>query len=272
MDERHHLGYQRWLQNRGLAPNTVTQRTRFAHMADRRIGDLSVATTSDLLSWLSGYDGWTRFCYHKALTSVLDYLVATQIRPDHPLRIDGVRKPKQPKPVPNPLTLAEENLVLLRADHRQLVWLLLGLRQGLRAHEIAKVRGEDVTARAFTVVGKGAKTAVLPTHPDVWVIAQRMPASGWWFPSPRSRSGHIYGSSLSISIGKLYKTCGITDRGSIHRARATFGTTLARNGTPLHVVQQLLRHESLASTQHYLGVDPDELAAAIRCLGPGSAA
>ena len=46
--------------------------------------------------------------------------------------------------------------------------------------------------------------------------------------------------------------------GSIHRFRATYGTNLLRNGENLRVVQELMRHASLATTQHYLGVSEDE--------------
>ena len=54
--------------------------------------------------------------------------------------------------------------------------------------------------------------------------------------------------------------------GSIHRCRHYFGTELLRAGVSVRVIQTLMRHESLATTANYLGVDEDERVAAVRAL------
>jgi integrase/recombinase XerD len=46
--------------------------------------------------------------------------------------------------------------------------------------------------------------------------------------------------------------------GSIHRCRHTYATHLLRAGTNVRVVQELLRHKSLTSTQIYTAVSEDE--------------
>ena len=62
--------------------------------------------------------------------------------------------------------------------------VLLAALQGLRAHEVAKLKGEDLDLEAGTMVvkGKGDVTAMLPLHPLVIGHAAVMPRSGFWFP------------------------------------------------------------------------------------------
>jgi integrase len=78
---------------------------------------------------------------------------------------------------------------------RPRTYVLLGAYAGLRVHEIAKVRGEDVDTDAMTlrVHGKGGVEAVLPLHPLIATISRGYPDRGWWFPSPARASGGTCG-------------------------------------------------------------------------------
>lgn len=51
-----------------------------------------------------------------------------------------------------------------------------------------------------------------------------------------------------------------------HQLRHYYGTSLARNGVNLRVVQQLMRHESLATTQIYVQVDAEQMRAGVATL------
>jgi site-specific recombinase XerD len=136
-------------------------------------------------------------------------------------------------------------------------WLTLALYAGLRAHEIAKIRGEDVTEDTIYVRGKGGVDAQIPTHPVVWALALDRPRTGWWFPSSASTLGHVRSTSVSTETTKLFTANGI--EGSIHRCRHTYATQLLRAGANIRVVQELMRHKSLSSTQIYTAVDEEEL-------------
>lgn len=156
------------------------------------------------------------------------------------------------------------DLVLRESTGTLNAWLQLAYLAGLRAHEIAKFRGEDIDRDRVTVVGKGRQLATLPTHDALWELAQRYPRQGYWFPSRRT-VGHVAPDSVSCRTRALFRRLGIP--GSIHRVRATYGTSLLRNGANVRVVQDLMRHRSLASTEHYLAATEDEMVAAIRTLG-----
>lgn len=253
-------GYEGWMYARGLGRTTVGQRLTFAQSRAAEWGAWDLPP-GDVARWLGGYTGWTRVTYYSHLRCLYTWLTETGRVERHPL--EGVRRPPHPRPRPRPLTLVEVDRALLASSGDVEAFLLLGLRAGLRAHEIAKVRGEDVTERWITVLGKGGRVATVPTHPQVWRLALDRP-EGWWFPSSARPGEPIAAATVSRAVTALFTSLGI--EGSSHRARHSYGTQLARNGTPIRVVQELLRHSSLATTAAYVGVDDDERTSAVHAL------
>ncbi|MDE9365978.1 site-specific integrase [Luteipulveratus sp. YIM 133132] len=181
--------------------------------------------------------------------------------------MQDVRKPRVPKARPRPLTPREvHQLLTTPTRHPHVVtWLQLGLLQGLRVHEAAKLRGEDLTEDTLFVIGKGAKPAELPTHPEIWRIAQSYPRQGLWFPSRNQPALPQGKRSVITAISRHFERAGVV--GTSHRCRHTFATRLLREGVNIRVVQDLMRHSALSSTAAYLAVDADERVAAIRLLG-----
>lgn len=143
--------------------------------------------------------------------------------------------------------------------------MLLGALAGLRAHEIAKIHGRDIDERVIFVRGKGDHEALIPTHPRLWGLAAHYPRDGYWFPSTHFARDHVHYSLVSNTIRGHFRGHGIT-HGATHRLRATYGTELRKTGADMRVIQELMRHRSLVTTEHYLGVGEDELAAAVRRL------
>lgn len=257
--------YARWLRAQRISPQTITRRLDFLRRIRTEIGDPAMITGDQIGGWLTPWTGWTLSSYFAAVKSVMTFMHDTGRRPDHPM--SAMRRPPIPKPRPMPFTDDEVVRILgaTTGDHR--VQLELALYLGLRSHEIAKVAGQDVREARTFVLGKGGKEALLPTHARVWELAQDYPRSGWWFPSS-STAGHISSGWITTKTSRLFDRLGF--EGSIHRLRATYGTRLLRNGVDIKRVQVLMRHETLAATQHYLGVDEDGLSAAIDSLSFGS--
>ena len=102
----------------------------------------------------------------------------------------------------------------------------LGAYQGLRAHEIAKVRGEDVDVAAGTlyVCGKGGVEAELPLHSAIAEEAARMPATGWWFPSYLNREQPVLSGSVSAVLSGAMARAGVP--GTAHSLRHWHATEL----------------------------------------------
>lgn len=257
-------GFETWMRSWGAADRTIGERSTTIAAALPAWGDPRTVTSQQLVRWLGNpaFAQWTRITYFYHARSYFAWLLeSNQISVDPTA---GMKAPKQPNNRPHPLTDADVNAALATARGNLRAWLLIGLLAGLRAHEIAKLRGEDVDERTLFVVGKGRQEAMIPTHPDLWGLARHYPALGWWFPSPRSASGHVAPESISTAVTRHFRRLGI--EGSIHRTRHTYGTRLLRSGVNIRVVQTLMRHESLSTTAKYTAVDEVELTAAIRGL------
>lgn len=215
-----------------------------------------------ITSWLGSYSGWTRRTYFNHLTSLFGWLHANEVIPEDPMV--EIRRPPAPRPNPRPLTEDQLRRALSAATPRVRSYLLLGYLAGLRAFEIGKFHGSNITPTGIYVVGKGGQAHTIPTHPILWDLAQRYPRDGYWFPSQSPGHEHIRGSWVGQQVSRLFAELGI--EGATHRARHTYGTQLLRGGANLRVVQDLMRHSSLATTALYLGVDEDERRAAINGL------
>lgn len=184
-----------------------------------------------------------------------------------------VTRPKAPKGLPKPITTQQlENLLATRMHRRTRVMILLGAFAGLRIHEIAKIRGEDVDhdARTLRVTGKGNVTAVLPLHPLLVDAACGMPRRGWWFPGNSKRPGMpIRSRGVGDVIANAMDRAGIPG-GTAHRLRHWYGTTLVEDGADLRTVQTLLRHAHLNTTAGYVLVSDPKRVEAIDRLDPFS--
>lgn len=178
--------------------------------------------------------------------------------------MQGIKKPPTPRPRPRPLTEAELQTALRAATPRTQAFLTLGYLAGLRASEIAKMHGADVEQSRMRVVGKGGVDETLPTHPVLWLLAQQFPRDGYWFPPRQGSAPHVSADMVTYNVGRLFRSLGL--KGATHRARHTYGTHLLRGGANLRVVQDPMRHRSLATTALYLGVDEDERLNAILSL------
>lgn len=258
-------GFETWLRSWGASERTVECRVQVIRASLRIWGDPRTVTVSQLQAWLASpafSNPWTRATYYTHARSFFEWMRRSGVRPMDPML--DMRRPPHPKGKPRPLEDDEVDRVLAVATGHCRAWVLLGLYAGLRAHEVVKIRGEEVTPRGIFVLGKGRKPAVLPTHPKIWDLAQEYPRTGWWFPSPVSESGHMARHTVSISVGRLFGSLGI--EGSHHRLRHTYGTRLLRGGTNIRVVQEVMRHESLQTTAAYTAVDEEERMRAVLTL------
>lgn len=255
--------FETWMRAWGASDTTVRSRSSVVGVWLAACGgNPYTAPAAAVMAWLASpaFSPWTRQTYFYHLKSFYTFMEDCGLVVENPMRL--LRTPRTPKDRPRPLTTDEAARALAASKGNLRTWLLLGLLAGLRAHEIAKVRGQDVNERSLYVVGKGMQQAFIPTHPTLWQVAQSYPALGYWFPSRKgSKTPHIAGTSVSAIVTRHFRSLGI--EGSSHRCRHSYATNLLRNGANIRVVQTLMRHESLATTAKYTAVDEDERALAI---------
>lgn len=261
--------WQTWQYARSLARRTVEERSSVViRLAQWRGQQPETLTEGDIVIWLAEGGDWsanTRWTYYTNISAWFLWLQKRGYRLDNPMV--NIDRPKRSKGVPHPVSnQCIQRLLAVRARKRTRAMVILAAFQGLRVHEIAKIRGEDfdLVARTLTVTGKGGMTATLPLHHRVVEIAYKMPRRGFWFPG--SDRGHQRRESVSQTIKEAMVRAGVT--GSAHWLRHWFGTALLEAGVDVRVVQTLMRHQHLATTEIYTKVSDRRRAEGIDLLDP----
>ena len=204
-----------------------------------------------------------------SLRSFFDWCVMEGEMADNPC--DRVDAPKLGKYLPEVLSVEEVSAILESVDmkapfglrDRAILEVLYGC--GLRVSEAAGLRISHVHLdEGFVdVIGKGDKQRLVPLG-EVAADAIRayLPAR----PAPAERAFedilflNRFGRPLSrVSIFKLVKeqamAAGIRKEISPHTFRHSFATHLIENGADLRIVQEMLGHESILTTEIYTHID-----------------
>jgi integrase/recombinase XerD len=261
-----------WQNAARLSDTTISERVRvIAQFSVESPTGGALATPIDVVRWMAKHTEWsasTAATYHSYLRAWFNWLSVMDYRADNPMI--KIAAPRYPERVPRPVS--DDDLIQMLTTpmhHRTRVMILLAALAGLRVSEIARVRGDDVDVKVprMYVVGKGGKRAWLPLHQLLVDAALTMPQRGWWFPANKRRPGdHVLGKSVSDIIGQAMRRAAV--RGTPHCLRHWYGTTLLDDGADLRVVQELLRHRSLATTQIYTKVRDERRHEAIGRLDP----
>lgn len=257
------------MQGQGLSKRTITERVRVINQVTAATGtDPAVLTPQAISTWLATLpSAATKNAYFTVLRSWSKWLVQSDHRVDDPTT--RVPKPRTPAGHPRPVTDTQLDAVLalpLRQDTRTKI--ILAAWAGMRVHEIAKIRGEDISpvAETITITGKGGRTDTLPAHQLILQQAAHYPRRGLWFPSPSNPAVPVQAKTVSRVISQAFDRADAP--ATAHQLRHYFATSLLRAGTDSRVVQSLMRHESLATTGRYLAVDADQQRTALSALTP----
>jgi integrase/recombinase XerD len=227
-----------------------------------------------------------------AIRQLYRFLYAEGQRGDDPAAV--LEGPKRARPLPKTLTLAEVDRLLraaatanpaapLRERLRaaRLSCLLETLyATGLRVSEIVSlpVTAARRDARVIVVRGKGNKERMVPLNKAaknamaayLALLAEsgREAESKWLFPS-FGESGHITRQHLARELKALAAAAGLrVEQVSPHMLRHAFASHLLHNGADLRVVQTLLGHADISTTQIYTHVLEERLKSLVRDLHP----
>ena len=242
--------------------STGTIKLRQSHMRSLATDvELITVAEMELVTWL---EARSRILAPNSLKSMVTtfrgyfaWAHRTGVRDDNPAAwLKPVRvAPGIPRPIPERL-LAQ---ALAGADPITRFMLLLGAYAGLRRAEIAGVHADHVTDIGLIVLGKGGKHRVVPIHP--LLVTELIALDGWAFPSPVRPGQHVspdyVEDRMQAALPKPW-TC--------HSLRHRFATASYRACKDIRVVQHLLGHSSVATTQVYVHVDEDALRAAVAAI------
>ena len=165
---------------------------------------------------------------------------------------------KRPKRIPEVLT-KEEIVAILRnvsnAKHRLLLEMIYGC--GLRVSEAIKLKKNDIRfdeGILFIREGKGKKDRMVsvPSNTSERVkhyISLRNDDNPYVFDS--LRGGHLTTMSVQKIVKNAAKKAGIKKCVHPHTLRHSYATHLLEDGTDLRIIQRLLRHSDLRTTEIY---------------------
>jgi integrase/recombinase XerD len=141
---------------------------------------------------------------------------------------------------------------------------------GLRVSELVAIRAASLRgdARSFAVKGKGGHERIVPLTDKArdaaaLYVSARAGAGGadspWLFPS-FGASGHLTRQAFARDLKDLAVSIGLTAADvSPHVLRHAFASHLLQNGADLRVVQMLLGHADISTTQIYTHILEDRL-------------
>jgi integrase/recombinase XerD len=272
---------------RGAALNTLAAYRRDLEQAEEAIGDLAEAGRDDIAGLAGAWADLAPASVARkasALRQFFGFAIDEGWRRDDPSA--ALPAPRTRRPLPKVLGHDHIAALFSRAeeeaagDHpralRSLVLIELLYGSGLRATELVSLPLNAVPRDApfLTVTGKGGATRLVPVGGRAlealgrWLkVRPQVPASRWLFPS--GKTGHLSRVRLFQLIKDLAGRAGLDPAGiSPHVLRHAFATHLLEGGADLRVLQTLLGHADISTTQIYTHVDAARLVALVNSRHP----
>jgi integrase/recombinase XerD len=234
-----------------------------------------------------------------AMRHLFRFLLNERVRSDDPAAI--LSGPKRGRGLPKVLSIADVDRLLTHAKALTQAPEASALQQlrairlycllevlyatGLRVSELVALplSASRRDARMIVVRGKGDKERLVPLNePSRQAMAdylaaiealksgkkQKTPGSKWLFPS-FGESGHLTRQHFARDLKELAASAGLAPRlVSPHVLRHAFASHLLHNGADLRIVQTLLGHTDISTTQIYTHVVEERLKSLVRDLHP----
>ncbi|CAN5350684.1 tyrosine recombinase [soil metagenome] len=270
---------------RDASPHTLSAYARDLADAESGVGSggLLKADETEIEAWFAslstrGLSAATASRRRSTIRQFYRFALGEGWRADDPSR--RIDAPKQGRSLPRTLSREEiERLLTASAARedggtaRMLALVEMAYASGLRVSELLALRVEAVRRDpAWLIVrGKGGKERLAPLNTaareaiTAWLAIRdarrkpKAPDSVWLFPSTAA-SGHLTPRRFAQMLDQAAIDAGIDPaRVSPHVLRHAFATHLLEGGADLRVVQTLLGHADIATTQIYTHVATDRL-------------
>ncbi|NMA96691.1 MAG: site-specific tyrosine recombinase XerD [Phyllobacteriaceae bacterium] len=272
---------------RGAAANTIAAYRRdlaeyagFVAGKKQTLLDCPRDTVTAYLDFLKG-EGLSAASSARRLSAIRQFhkfLCADGMRGDDPTRI--VASPKAARALPKVLSVEEVDRLLSLAEEEangetdpkkqltaQRLYVLLEMlyATGLRVSELVSLRRAQVMREAafLTVTGKGNKERIVPMNDRardaVRAWSTTLPPGPWLFPA-NGEDGYLSRQVFARDLKALAARAGISSaRVAPHVLRHAFASHLLAGGADLRVVQMLLGHADISTTQIYTHVLDEKL-------------
>jgi integrase/recombinase XerC len=222
-------------------------------MAKRRGDDIGVRS---LARQMSAIRSFFRFCEARGFF--------------HNKAYSAVRSPKLPHAIPRPLSVEMAEKVTTDEDiasdvpwiaARDKAILTLLYACGLRISEALGLTAAQLRYSPMTIIGKGGKGRLVPLLPDVKALVENYIDLCPYPTKPHeplfrgAKGGVLSARIVQLSMQRLRSALNLPDTATPHAMRHSFASHLLGNGADLRVIQDLLGHASLSTTQVYTEVN-----------------
>ena len=272
---------------RGAAKNTIEAYQRdlvdYSGFLSGRQQSLLTGTRDDVAAYLDRlrHDGLSASSSARRLSAIRQFhrfLCADALRGDDPTRI--IASPKARRPLPKVLSIAEVDTLLTTAEAetsasasppKQAAALRLSLllellyATGMRVSELVSLKRSAVMRDAsfLTITGKGNKERIVPVNDRardaIKTYLKTIEPGPWLFPA-NSAEGYLARQVFARDLKDLAIRAGISpSRVAPHVLRHAFASHLLHGGADLRVVQMLLGHADISTTQIYTHVLDEKL-------------
>lgn len=267
---------------RGLSANTAEGYSRdIRHLAeflgdDKTLTEVDLDTLHAFLASLHdlGLSRASQARLVAGLRTFYKYLRSENLIDSDPTEL--LESPKAGRSLPDVLSVEEIDAMIAAIPqekeeatrNRAIIEILYG--SGLRVSELCDMRISRLSARdALAIIeGKGAKQRIVPVSPGALVAIEDYMEQRSRRPIAPGNEDILFlnrrGKQLSrvmifYIIKQLAELAGIKKRVSPHTLRHSFATHLLEGGANLRAIQQMLGHESIATTEIYVHLDSARL-------------
>jgi integrase/recombinase XerC len=248
----------------GWSRSTIRTRSDHLRRAARALAERDpwTVTCDDLLDWC-GRQTWsreTRRSMYASLRGFYRWAAQTGRCTEQPTSILPRVRPEvpHPRPLPEPLLV----VALSTADERVRIILQMAAETGMRRAEIAQMAfrdlARDTSGWVLTVHGKGGRLREVPLTDDLALELRVRCTKNGGFLLPGNDHGHL----SAQYVGKMASRV-LPDGWALHTLRHRCATVVHDATGDLLVVQRILGHVSVATTQRYVQVKDDAMRRAI---------
>jgi len=269
-----------WME-RGLSENTMQAYRSdlyfFSTWLARRGGQIKLTTAADILAYLADQNARSVRTTGRRLSSLkrlFQFLVRENIIAEDPTA--NIESPRLGRPLPKSLTETEVEQLLQAPDSniaagvRDRTMLEVLYATGLRVSELVGLRLDQINLRqgVIRISGKGGKERLVPLGEVAvaWLEKYLRSTRAAFFKNdpdatllPSNRGKPMVRQTFWHAIKRYARIAGINKPMSPHVLRHAFATHLLNHGADLRVVQMLLGHSNISTTQIYTHVARERL-------------
>jgi site-specific recombinase XerD len=232
------------------------------------------ATTKDLYNYMiylskKGLKAITRARQCSSIRVFYSYLGLK----DNPAA--NLHKPKVEKKEVTYLSLSESIHLIKstkeiqeRNHKRNIAIITLFLNLGLRLSELVSIDIEDIKEDEIRIKGKGNKERILYLNPNCQkAILDYLEGRGKGALFLSEQGKRISRRTVQYIVAKEIKNAGLNSNISCHKLRHTCATNMYQAGTDIRLLQKILGHENISTTEIYIHVHDKQIKEAIERIG-----